>query len=422
MNDEKSFNIKMMKKYCNALLVLVILFSSVQLFAQSAMQKKLEAQRQQILREIEEFKLIYTSKKKEEKSALTLIEDLNYKVNVRQNLIRITNEQANLLTREINANQKEITSLRAQLEELKEDYAAMVVKSYKSKSEQSKIMFLLSSEDFKQAYKRLQYIKQYANYQKEQGEAIKTKTKELQDLNIQLTKQKEDKQKLIEDNRIAKRELEKELKERETLMASIKADMGKFAAQIKEKRQEADRLDKEINRLIREAIAAANKEANKGKPNTSSSSSKFVMTPEAKKLATNFESNKGKLGWPVERGVIKGKFGKTRSLTDNSVEVNNSGIKIATTANADVKTVFNGVVSKIILVKNANPGILIRHGNYFTIYYNLSKVYVKSGDKVTTGQVIGKVFTSKVNGESLLDFRLFKNDQRLNPQYWLAKF
>ena len=146
------------------------------------------------------------------------------------------------------------------------------------------------------------------------------------------------------------------------------------------------------------------------------------MTPEAKKLATNFESNKGKLGWPVERGVIKGKFGKTRSLTDNSVEVNNSGIKIATTANADVKTVFNGVVSKIILVKNANPGILIRHGNYFTIYYNLSKVYVKSGDKVTTGQVIGKVFTSKVNGESLLDFRLFKNDQRLNPQYWLAKF
>ena len=421
MNDEKSFNIKMMKKYCNALVVLVILFSSVQLSAQSAMQKKLEAQRQQILREIEEFKLIYTSKKKEEKSALTLIEDLNYKVNVRQNLIRITNEQANLLTREINANQKEITSLRAQLEELKEDYAAMVVKSYKSKSEQSKIMFLLSSEDFKQAYKRLQYIKQYANYQKEQGEAIKTKTKELQDLNIQLTKQKEDKQKLIEDNRIAKRELEKELKERETLMASIKADMGKFAAQIKEKRQEADRLDKEINRIIRETIAAANKEANKGS-SSNSNSSKFVMTPEAKKLSANFESNRGKLGWPVSRGVIKVKYGKQRSLTDNSVTQNYQSIYIATEKNSEVKSVFSGEVTRVLVVKNGNPAVFIRHGIYFSVYMNLSKVYVKKGDKVSTGQVIGNAFTNNIKGETLLGFRIYKNDQVLNPEPWLAKF
>lgn len=146
-----------------------------------------------------------------------------------------------------------------------------------------------------------------------------------------------------------------------------------------------------------------------------------MLTPEAKKLAANFEANKGKLGWPVSRGIIKSKYGKTRSLTDNSVEVNNSGVKIATESNADVKSVFNGVVSKIIVVKNGNPGIMVRHGNYFTIYYNLSKVFVKSGDKITTGQVIGQVFTSKFNGESLLDFRIYKNNQKLNPEYWLAK-
>ena len=214
---------------------------SMSVSAQSDKQKKLEAQRQQILREMKQINALLFNKKKEQKSEMTLIEDLNYKVSVRKNLIRITNEQANLLTREINTNQREITSLRTQLQELKDDYAAMIVKSYKSKSEQSKVMFLLSSENFKQAYKRLQYIKQYADYQKEQGEAIKTKTKELQELNLKLSEQKKDKDKLIKENRVAKRALEKELKQHEVLMASIKSDMSKYTAQIQKKKQERDK-------------------------------------------------------------------------------------------------------------------------------------------------------------------------------------
>jgi len=397
--------------------ILGFLFSSASLCAQSDKQKKLELQRQQVLKEMKQINALLFTKKKEEKSAITLIEDLNYKVSVRKNLIRITNEQANLLTREINANQKEITSLRTQLQELKDDYAAMVVKSYKSKSEQSKVMFLLSSDNFKQAYKRLQYMKQYANYQKEQGETIKAKTKDLQELNIQLSKQKEDKQQLIKENRIAKRELESELKQREVLMASIKSEMGKFASQIKKKKQEANRLDKEINRIIRETIAAANK-----KSGSKSSSGKFVLTPEAKRLAANFESNKGKLGWPVSKGVIKGKFGKQRSLADNSVTQNYKSIYIATETNAEVKSVFNGEVTRVLIIKNGNPAVFIRHGNYFSVYMNLSKVSVKKGDKVATGQVIGEAFTNKIKGETLLGFRIYKNDQVLNPEPWLAKF
>jgi septal ring factor EnvC (AmiA/AmiB activator) len=386
-------------------------------FSQSDKQKALEAQRQQKLKEIKQINALLFSNKKEEKSVITLIEDISYKVSVRKNLIRITNEQANLLTREINANQKEITALRTQLQELKEDYAAMLVKSYKSKSEQSKVMFLLSSDNFSQAYKRLQYIKQYANYQKEQGEAIKLKTEELQVLNIQLSKQKEDKQKLIEENRTAKRKLEGELKQREVLMASIKSDMGKFSAQIKKKRQEVSRLDKEIDRLIKEAIVASTKEVSK-----KTSSGKYELTPANKKLASNFEANKGKLGWPVSRGVIKGKFGKTRSLTDSSVEVNNSGVKIATERNAKVKAVFNGEVTKIIIVKRGNPGVIIRHGNYYTIYYNLSNIFVKPGENIVVGQELGEVFTNKTTGETLLDFRIYKNDKKFNPESWLSRF
>lgn len=398
-------------------LVFALLLSCFNIYAQSDKQKALEAQRQQVLKEMKQINALLFSKKKEEKSAITLIEDINYKVNVRKNLIRITNEQANLLTREINANQKEITSLRTQLQELKDDYAAMVVKSYKSKSEQSKVMFLLSSNDFQQAYKRLQYIRQYREYQKEQGEAIKSKTKELQDRNIQLSKQKEDKNKLIEENRIAKRELEQELKQREVLMASIKSDMGKFAAQIKQKKQEADRLDKEINRIIKETIAASNK-----KTGEKSSSGKFVLTPEAKRLSSNFESNKGKLGWPVSRGVIKGKYGKQRSLTDNSVTQNYKSIYIATEKNSEVKAVFDGEVSRVLIIKNGNPAVFVRHGIYFSVYMNLSRVTVKKGDKVKTGQVIGNAFTNNIKGETLLGFRIYKNDQVQNPEPWLAKF
>ena len=394
-----------------------LVLSCFSLFAQSDKQKALEAQRQQKLKEIKQINALLFSNKKEEKSVITLIEDINYKVSVRKNLIRITNEQANLLTREINSNQKEITSLRNQLQELKEDYAAMVVKSYKSKSEQSKVMFLLSSDNFSQAYKRLQYIKQYANYQKEQGESIKLKTEELQALNLQLSKQKEDKQKLIVENRTAKRELEKELTQREVLMASIKSDMGKFSAQIKKKQQEVRRLDKEIDRLINEAIAASTKKVSK-----KTSTGSYVLTPESKRLAANFEANKGKLGWPVSRGIIKSKFGKTRSLTDSSIEVNNSGVKIATERNAKVTAVFNGEVTKIIIVKRGNPGVIIRHGSYYTIYYNLSNIFVKPGQKISTGQEIGEVFSNTSTGETLLDFRIYKNDKKYNPESWLSTF
>lgn len=407
----------MSTKYSYITLVYALLLSCYAVSAQTTKQKVLEAQRQQIIKEMKQINALLFTKKKEEKSVITLIENLNYKVNVRKNLIRITNEQANLLTREINANQKEITSLRTQLQELKDDYAAMLVKSYKSKSEQSKVMFLLSSDNFEQAYKRLQYIKQYRAYQKEQGETIKAKTKDLQDLNIQLSKQKEEKKNLIEENRVAKRQLEKEVKQREVLIASIKSDMGKFAVQIKKKKQEADRLDKEINRIIRETIAASNKKTGK-----KTSKGKFVITPESKKLSSKFESNKGKLGWPVSRGVIKGKYGKQRSLADNTVTQNYKSIYIATEKNSEVKSVFNGEVTRVLIIKNGNPAVFVRHGIYFSVYMNLSKVTVKKGDKVLTGQVIGNAFTNNIKGETLVGFRIYKNDQVLNPEPWLAKF
>ena len=398
------------------LLFFVVLLSFSFVSSQSQKLKNLEAKRARFQKEISQLNSLLRIDKKKEQSVVTQVENVNYKISVRRNLIKITNDQANQLTREINSNQKEITSLRQQLQELKEDYSAMVVKSYKSKSEQSKVMFLLSSDNFKQAYKRLQYINQYKAYQKKQAEDITLKTQKLQDLNITLLTQKEEKKKLIAENRKAKKALELEIKEQEKLMALIQKDLGKHTAEVKKKRQEAAKIDREIDRLIKAAIAASNKKAG-----NKTSTGKFVLTPAAKKLAANFEANKGKLGWPVERGVVKAKFGLQRSITDRTVTQNYKGIYIATSDNAKVKSVFNGEVSEILVIKNSNPAVLIRHGNYLTIYMNMSKIYVKKGDKVVTNQVIGKVFTNKITGQSLLGFRVNKNSQNLNPEFWLIK-
>lgn len=384
--------------------------------AQSKKQQQLEAQRRELLSQIKQFERLMSQGKKEQKSILSNLDNINYKISVRQNLIRITNQQANNLTREINNNQKEITTLRNRLQVLKDEYAAMIVKSYKGRSEESKIMFLLSSNNFQQAYKRLQYIKQYANYQKQQGEEIKQQTIKLQELNKSLQAQKQEKQKLIEANRLAKKELDKELKQYNELMASVSKNISLHRSQIIAKQQEVDKIDREIEKLIRAAMAASNKKAGK-----SSTSNTFALTPEEKTLAANFTSNKGKLPWPVNEGVVKLRYGIQRSPIDRTLPIRSNGVRILTNKGEKVRAVFNGVVSEIMTQKNGNNIVMIKHGNYFTIYKNLSKIYVKKGDRVITKQDIGEVRTNKASGEAILSFVIYKNTKTQNPAHWIYK-
>ena len=397
--------------------LLVFTLSSIASFSQSKKQQELEERRQELRREIKQINDLLFKNQSQKKSQTSLIEDLSYKVSVRQNLIKITNQQANLLTREINANQKKITELREELKILKDNYAKMIVTSYKSKSEQSRIMFLLSSSNFQQAYKRVQYINQYAEYQKEQGEAIKIKTAQLQDTNKDLLRQKEDKQKLIDENRVAQRELEAELKQQQTLMASINKNLNNYTSQIREKQREADKIDREIEKIIREAIASSNKSA--GKATTASSG--FALTPEDKILADNFVSSKGKLPWPVEKGVVKLRYGKQPHPVVKTVMIQSNGVRIATEEHAPIRAVFNGKVLAVQAIKNGNLSVLIQHGNYVTVYKNLSKVDVKKGDNVTTKQEIGQVFTNPSNKETILSFSIFKESTTQNPADWIYK-
>ncbi|WP_308991817.1 peptidoglycan DD-metalloendopeptidase family protein [Mariniflexile litorale] len=399
-------------------LLLSFLFCSVFVFSQSAKQQELEARRQELRLEIQKIAKLRAENQSKEKSQLTLIQDFKHKINVLDNLIKVTNQQANLLTRDINYNQRKITNLRDELKVLKADYAAMMVKSYKSKNQQSRIMFLLSANDFKQAYKRLQYMKQYTDHQKEQGETIKAKTAELQATNLNLLKQQETKKKLIAENREVQKTLEAERKQHEELMKSIKKNLSVYAAQIKQKQQEADKIDAEIDRIIKEAIAKSNKKAG----NTSVASTlNFALTAEEKVLAANFVANKGKLPWPVEKGYVTLGYGTQPHPIDNSLTIKSNGVRIATEKGAKVRAVFNGEVSAVLKMKNVNPIVMIRHGDYLTLYKNLSTVYVKEGDKVSTKQVIGEVFTNSSNGETILSFSISKGTSTENPASWVFK-
>ena len=347
---------------------------------------------------------------------VSAVEDLNYKISVRKNLIRITKQQANLLSREINRNQEEISKKRDKLKLLKDDYAAMIVKSYKNRSRENKLLFLLSSSNFQQAYRRLQYIKQYADYQKAQAALIKEETKQLQLLNKTLLVQKKEKQKLVEENKAAKLILDKELEDQQFYIESIQKNLAKFSTQIKAKQKASEKLDKEIRKLIREAIAASNKKAGK-----SAKSRTFSMTPEQKILAANFTANKGKLPWPVQSGIVKLRFGTNPSPIDPSIKIKSNGVRIATNKGEPVRAVFEGTVQGIMTPKNGNNTIMIRHGNYITVYKNLSKFYVNKGDKVTTKQTIGEVITNKASGESILSFGIYKDSAVQNPSLWIYK-
>ena len=407
-------------RFSKVIYFIVLLLAYCPSFSQSTKQQQLEEERQRLREEIEQMQQLRADNKVKAQSVLDEVETINSQINTRKNLIKITNQQANLLTREISVNLKKISTYRKELDVLKEDYAKMISKSYKSKSHQSRIMFLLSSSNFAQAYKRLQYMKQYNEHRKKQADQIESNTKQLQVLNTDLSRQKKDKDILIEENRKAQEKLDEEKKEQQVLMASIRKQEGVYAKQIKEKQQQASAIDKAIEKLIREAIAKANKEAGK-KATSKGSETTFALTAEAKILADNFTSNKGKLPWPVGTGKVTKKFGRQPHPTLPNIQINSSGVEIETRSGEKARAIFEGEVIAIQKLKGASRLVQIRHGNFITTYYNIENITVTEGQKVSTKQSIGEVRTNPTTGRAIMKFLIYQNATRLNPQSWIYK-
>lgn len=399
-------------------LLIVALLSIQTIYAQTNEQKALEIKREQLQKEISEINRLLFAEKREKGNVLDEMEALDKKINVRQQLIRVTNQQSNLLNRQINANIRNISKLREDLKALKEEYATMIRKSYQNKSQQSRLMFLLSSENFYQAFKRMQYMKQYTQYRKEQGEKIISKTDELTQLNVDLSNQRKEKDQLIATNNRAKAQLMQEMRSQKDLLGSIRKNESKYASAIDKKKREARKIDQQIEKLIRSAIAASNKEAGTAK-STKVSSTKFILTPEATLVANNFSANKGKLIWPVEKGIKSQGFGIYNDPVYPGIKHQSNGVIITTDEGAKARAIFEGEVIAILSVPGGNKGVQIKHGNYISTYYNLSDLYVKKGDKVGIKAELGKIYTNRSNGQTRLKFYLYQDTSRLNPEEWV---
>lgn len=388
-------------------------FVIIQAQQTSKKQKELEAQRLRLKKEIKQINSILFNNIKTRKSALTQVEDLQVKLNVRLELIKVTNEQANLLTTRISINERNISTNRLELRNLKDEYANLIQKSYESKSLQNRLMFLFSSESFLQAYKRVQYLKQYASYRRKQGKAIANKTKLLQELNQTLNNEKAEKILLIEENRLVQQQIEKDAQDQKSLIKTLERKQTSLASQISKKEKQQKAIDREINRLIRKAIAASNEALGKKRKKT------FQLTPEAKLIADNFKANKGRLPWPLEKGVVVQSFGRQRHPVVKTTTIQSNGVILATEPLAQVRAVFEGEVMSVIVIKGSNPSVLIRHGNFITLYTNLAKLYVTKGEKVNAKQAIGEVFTNQQTGKTQFQFGIFNNVDALNPKEWV---
>ncbi|TDO83830.1 septal ring factor EnvC (AmiA/AmiB activator) [Flavobacterium chryseum] len=410
------------------LLSLIFICATTFTWAQDSQQEKLEQRKAQIQQEIRDNEKMLQSVKKKEKSAVNVFLIQANKIKLKEKLINTTAKQEKILNNDMYINQLKVNKLKRELAVLKEDYAKMILKSYKSRSEQSRAMFILSSESFLQAYKRAQYLKQYTNFRKNQGLEIQGKTAELVDYNAKLDGQRQVKKKIIAENQKERVTLEIEKKEQQKLVNEIKRDKNKIIADTRSKQQEAKRIDRQIDRLIREAIAEANRKAaaekakdNPGAPASTApvSSSKIALTPEGKVLAADFKANRGKLPWPVEKGFISLGYGDQPHPLYPSLTVHNSGVEITTEQGATARAVFEGEVSSVMVLSPINRAVMIQHGDYFTVYQNLSQVFVSKGDKVNIKQSIGKVRTSGDTGKTIIKFLILQNTSNNNPEGWL---
>lgn len=372
----------------------------------------LEAQKKRLQQEIVQINTLLKSSAKKRTNVLTEVEAVQLKMDRQDALIRLTNRQINRLNQEISLNLRNIEQLRTELVTLKKDYGDMVVAARKNQSTRNRLMFLLSSESFWQAYKRMAYIKQYAAYRKQHGEQIAEKTKTLQQYTNNLVAQRKDKERLIRENRDAQKALDTVRARQNNLVQQLKRKEKSYAAQIRKKQQQQASIDREINRLIREAIAASNKKAG-------AKTRSFVLTPEAKALAASFAANKGRLPWPVAKGIVTQRFGTQRHAVVRTTTIKSNGVTLSVPAGTAARSVFEGIVLNIVQFKGSNPIVLVQHGNYITTYKNLSKVYVKKGDRLTSKQLIGEIFTNKDTGKTTLQFSLFQNTSPQNPALWL---
>ena len=426
------------KKWCMPFIVLVFLaLVSSPAYCQKTKGKskqQLQSEINSLQKEISTANQLLKKTKKDKEMTLNEVSILDKKIKQREQLIKAYNEQIAVLDDEINKGQNNIKSLNSDLSKLQKEYAKMIAFANKNRSHYDRLAFIFASKDFNQAFSRLRYIREFSDARKVKMDQIASTERRISN-EVEASQQaREEQAAMLKDEKTQQEALQNEKKELNGQVAKLKKKEGSIQQDIKNKQQQAKKLQKAIDDIIAEEIRKANEEAerkrkeeakknaSKGKTTTTAPKEKgMALTPAEKTLSTNFVNNKGNLPWPVERGVISSAYGKHTSVVSDKVTVTNNGIDIATTEGAQARAVFDGEVTSVTKLTGSNTVVIIRHGEYFTVYSNLENVTVKRGDKVKTKQNLGTVHTNKTENKTELHFELLKEQSRQNPANWLSK-
>ncbi len=387
-----------------------VLLSCSSLMAQSRV--VLQKRKAKLLEEIELSNSVLDQTVADKNVSVHQLKALKQKIAIRSQLIRTIQKEVGYIKEEIELSTRQQQKMRDELDSLKGAYSVLVQQAYKSSRHFNRLLFLFSSNDFQQAYKRLFYIRQISKYRIAQAVLIAEKSLALEKSIVVLKNQKSIKQNLISNKRTENELLSREQAQESVSLATLAEKEKELKKDLKSKRTKRKKIQKEIERIIAEELR---------KTNSAGSTKAFASTPEAIALSNSFTSNKGKLPWPVAKGLIISKFGKQKHPVLAGVVIENNGIEIATEPHSTCRAVFTGKVSSVLAMPNGVKVVMVRHGEYISVYSNLSEVYVEKGEELSTKSAIGIVLTSQQDASTVVDFQLWKASQKLNPQKWLMK-
>ena len=451
-NPEGGVKIHYSRIQLDVWIVLLALSLSTVVYGQkSAAVRQLEQQRKEALADIEETNKLLQETAQTAKTSLNRLNLLSKQILSRKKVISLLNQELDEIEKDILNIQGQLRTLKRELGDKQTNYGKSMRGLYKRHSSQDKLLFILSAESFSQSMRRMRYLREYADWQKRQANDIVEKQAEISRKQAEMEKTRAEKRTLLGTRQEESKKLESEEASQKEEVQLLNKRQKDLKADLQKKRRQAEALNRQIEKQIAEEIARAEAEAKaareraererrareqaaaKGKPvpeskkepireeRVADTKGGYAMTKAEKQLSDNFANNRGRLPYPVAgRHTIVATFGEQQHQELKYVRTSNSGIDIQTSPGADARAVFNGEVTRVFVVPGYNNSVIVRHGNYLTVYSNLSQVYVKAGDRVSTRQAIGRIYSDPEDGNStILHFQLWKEKTKLNPQPWL---
>jgi len=376
----------------------------------------LEKSKKKIEQEIAYTNRLLGETKQSKKTSLNRLVILNNKIQKRNDLIDNINAEIQTLELKITNNNKKINDFKKQLDKLKDEYARMIYYAYKNKNLYDRWMFIFSAKDFNQAYQRLKYFQQYSDYRKTQAELIVKTQKELNTNLAELENQKEEQLALLKEKEKERKLLEQEKQQQNETYSALSQREKSLMADLRAKEKEAARLQNAIEEIIEAEMRAAAERAK-----AESATPGATLTAAELNLSKDFVSNKGELPWPSDKGLVSSTFGEHQHPVLKKVKIKNNGINILTEKGQNARAIFGGTVVSVKTISSANKAIIIKHGEYFSVYSNLAEVYVERGEVIAILQNLGLIYTNQEDGKTELHFEIWKGRTLLNPASWLSK-